>query len=787
MTLLQQVQAICARLAPLGWQGLLERHGLNLQAADLAAELAKPLKRIDRLGVPGFADFHADAVRAIEPGNPAMSLLYHALASPGVHPTSNGLPAANLAAYPTLEELDTLENYIYAKRQLTLSAADLAGMRVVVFAYQYRTAARTGHGLYADLTYSRTGVARVGTVAAAYNTQRRSFWPIPATNPRRNIAAMGARYGAFLAVAKRLSPHEVMVGGLAGDADGRRNFWVPQHKLFAGSECLGGLNLTMDFGEFHLNEKLRRVHLPTVAGTVPMLPGFDINEPPFVRTSKNSTPFVQLQPVGAGSVQVLPVTTGKLVETATQLRQTTNKNEIVRYVVPAVTDNNRYPYASFQIAAPESGLRFAPEYVNMRHEVDVNGHLNDLNQLPQAAYRTKLDKGGYEAAHFLDHSADGCIGVKVKGLPPMDPPVAAYSLVTAPDFLPLVDQTTIFAWAQELAGGEQTQFAQGRPWPLSQGRWAANPAILQPDTTSAAFDPTDETMTAVLNIRQLGTVTSQLKPPAAVTDASVSYLPDASANVFAPGWDVSLSGDINAKVFFLTSFGLGSPFPEDAKLCAALNSFWPAAAPDAARTFGHTTLSPTAQPLLDEELGYHPQHPLVQNHTKASRPGWDGEFGPFFETVGNKLFVNYANLNRSDYVTNALAGLFHLSDLGKITAEEMIGRMEALRACIRHLPGGGNSPSGNTVSSTPLFMVQAEAIAEWSAVPQRFDSRLSGAGYRYVFVDMQANGTADPNDMRRVRRQVSRKFECQLAMRGRRATLLVFDNGPMQHSSILNP
>ena len=68
---------------------------------------------------------------------------------------------------------------------------------------------------------------------------------------------------------------------------------------------------------------------------------------------------------------------------------------------------------------------------------------------------------------------------------------------------------------------------------------------------------------------------------------------------------------------FYANYGLGSPFPEDAKLCAALNSFWPAAAPDAGRTFGRLT----ALPLLQQELGLHPQHPKVLAGQAASSTG----------------------------------------------------------------------------------------------------------------------------------------------------------------------
>ena len=45
----------------------------------------------------------------IEPGHPDLSLLYHALAAPSVVATRKG---TKLAGFPTLEEIETIENYI---------------------------------------------------------------------------------------------------------------------------------------------------------------------------------------------------------------------------------------------------------------------------------------------------------------------------------------------------------------------------------------------------------------------------------------------------------------------------------------------------------------------------------------------------------------------------------------------------------------------------------------------------------------------------------------------------
>ena len=83
--LIDGVGEACRRLAPLGWRQMLldvTGGGLDIAAADLAQQLAKPL-RIDR-GHPGFGDFNLAGTRGIEAGAPDRSLLYHAFASPGV-------------------------------------------------------------------------------------------------------------------------------------------------------------------------------------------------------------------------------------------------------------------------------------------------------------------------------------------------------------------------------------------------------------------------------------------------------------------------------------------------------------------------------------------------------------------------------------------------------------------------------------------------------------------------------------------------------------------------------
>ena len=65
-----------------------------------------------------------------------------------------------------------------------------------------------------------------------------------------------------------------------------------------------------------------------------------------------------------------------------------------------------------------------------------------------------------------------------------------------------------------------------------------------------------------------------------------------------------------------------------AKLCAALSTFWPAAAPDATRTMEPALTPITVAPLTDEEIGQRP----------GSIP-WDGVHGPTVGTDANGATV----------------------------------------------------------------------------------------------------------------------------------------------------
>src|ERR1700746_3994563 len=84
----------------------------------------------------------------------------------------DGEPARS-EVYPTLAELDSIENYIFGQRPF--NPASLTNVVVGVFAYEYRPWDSTAHGYHADLVFSRTGITRVGTIGETWDAPSRGF------------------------------------------------------------------------------------------------------------------------------------------------------------------------------------------------------------------------------------------------------------------------------------------------------------------------------------------------------------------------------------------------------------------------------------------------------------------------------------------------------------------------------------------------------------------------------------------------------------------------------------
>jgi hypothetical protein len=770
MTLVEQLKtAVLDVLAPHGWRELFACHGLDISvpANQLEKELSKPLQ-VDR-GVPGFEEFSLAGIRGVEPGQLGLSLLYHALASPGC-------VGPKLSVYPTLAQLDVVENYIYSRKRITL--AELRDPVLAIFAYQYRDRRHTTHRQHADLAFSRTGVARVGTHPAEYDGASRGYSANPGAGVK-GFRVLPARYGLFIAE-RRVRGREGAVLR-PSKVDDELIFLFPVHKVFPGDECLYRRDADGDlepvvigavcYAEVHVNEKLARVHDKQGGENDAYVPShptiaFDLKAYPFVRDSRTDPTLVRLSSVGA-SCQVIPIN-GPIAATASQT--VAGKEELVRFKVPKAGKTrvrpNRY-WSTLEIEA-NGNSRAAPEYLNIRHEPQA-GKLVDLNQLDSATFESKvLETGGYEAAHFIDNSCDGVLGVKpVSGI--RLPIHCAFSLVTATDYFPQVDQVDIEEWVERQQhvptglANIDLLFPQGGPQPMSDGRFAwygegvpdvslsyqlPNCNLPHPVTPGrSAFeldDPSSYTVTAVVGNPALAPSLESVPSP----HRTLNWLPDAAADIYAPGWDVSQHQRDGRNM--MVSYGLGSPFPEDAKLCAALNSFWPAVAPDSSRTYGFRPPQPsrprrqlfTSIPLTDRELGYHPEHPRVLTKEVTSEAGWDGDYGPYLSPASGTRYVYASNPLRADLTKSALDGRVHFAGLDAITTAEYISRIHALNWCRDNIDEWCRLNFGTVFNhrESGWWLVSFEVVPKWedwtSTVLPRYSNDLTGAGYIFVFASV---------------------------------------------------
>lgn len=677
MSLIQDVERVCRRLAPLGWGELFAAHGLDITAANLARELARPLRRINRK-LPGFEDFCAEGNRGVEPGSPAESLLYHALASSAVVAGPKGA----LRSFPTLAELATVENYVFAARRATLaSIRALAGdapLAIAVYACEYRTAPRTAHKRYADLTCSRTGLCRIGTAPPRYDARLRGFSPLVAGRTDR-IRVSPARFAAFLAVRlpgaqgigrpmryQKPYKHTHTVG------DNRRGFWVPLHKLFSGPECLIDVpELTVELAARHFNEKIRRIHLALARRTVHgkrFDSGWtepDISRPPF-RFSEGIAEWStgEADPPGL----MVPVPHKSLVEPASYRGQPLGFNVPSRDGFLASLD--------ITVEHNDQGeeIRSAPAYIHARTKLTPAGEV-DLNQFSNVTQL--VTQGGYQARHYVDHTGDGWVKAKLgwgKAKPArLARALPAFTVVTAPDYLFACDQAELTEWSDTLSREVRNRIWYMPPTPLSDERLPAN---LQMPATP--FTPDDDTITAVVG---LGLAPAKGKPTTALAAPHPIHtsLPDDAAGVMAPGWDVSRDWLPDHRQH-LATYGLGSPFPEDTKLCAALSSFWPAVSPDATRefTWPDTQGYKSVTPLTDAEIGV------------GQAPSWDAVEPPRLVTKDGKQHVIYASFQHTDYALSAVANKLTLANTGLISQIDYADRTLAMGTAYRALGSSGH-------------------------------------------------------------------------------------------------
>ena len=684
MNLLESVTRACTRLAPGGWHSLLLNHGLDILAQPLDVELNKPLT-IDRR-LPGFEDFSSDGLRAIESAQPSRSLLYHALASPGVTLDAGGLP---LQLLPTPAEIEAVLNFVFGVNPPTLEdlrqKADGAPLALAVFASEYRCAADTVHGQHADLCFSRTGIARVGTADARYDPELRSFLPF-VEDDAYGIRVMPVRYSAYIAMqhkgdAERFGPMDLQDG-----IDHELDFWVPLHKVFEGPQCLAGMDLILELDTHHINEKLRHIHLRhnDTGWQEP-----EISQPPFVITEGLANWAIQAD-LGPGLL--LPQPKPRLVE-------------------PVFHQGEPL---SFQMPPDTGGM------IHGRHKVGEDGSIEDLNDREDVDGIVKA--GGYRALHYHDGTADGWVRARSPSLEIFTPSVAAYSVIGAPDFFPFCSQRQLKRWADRVLPGEAIWHT--RLDALSNVRHCANLNL-----KDQPFSTEDRGVTAIVGLPREAGSTSTANIIATV--ARPSSLPDAAAGVFGPGWEVGndrqQSGTNDRS---LVGYKMASPFTEDARICAALGSYWPGVAPDSARTFEPRRNLHTIIPLTEQEIG-------------EKGIAWDGQRGPQLINDAGHWIAQYFAYDYTDYTRVALDGGFSLQTTGNTTAQAYTDRVLSMHR-VYYVLGISAKDKRNSWPLLSFILVQRPDL-ELEAAQQEAGLQLSGWVHRFQMYERGLSSTPEKN------------------------------------------
>jgi hypothetical protein len=585
-------------------------------------------------------------------------MLYHALAAPSVVATRDG---TKLGGFPTLAEIEAVENYIYGSRKATLDdlkkglAAD--DLSIVVFALHYRNAPMSANGCHAQLCFSRTGIAHLGTIEAYYDPQLRSFASVDEARPY-DFRVTPRRFATYLA--KRVTGFDgkfELQDPQKGDS--AREFWVPVHKLFSGKECIANMDLNIQLSSGMRNDCIGSFHrVMQGQGLTTGWTGNDLEQFPFVIKDGMIASLSKQEDCGAGVVVPNPAPLireakykGKLLTFPwhNSLSRNSKNVQISSYFV---MPNAVAPIApGYYLDSDQDSPRNAPEYINIRHRV-VGEKVESLN--PRPDLMELIRQGGYDVLHYTDSTGDGWVAADCREL--HDQGVtnsrAAFVLVGLPDFLPKLNQRDLMRWWKtEVPEPLRATLWSVPPLALSHARIAANVEL------PIGFSLTDDTVTAIvsqISAPGVGLTARPVQVPNGPLNFEKVGLPDGSPGLFDPGWDVSIgvrsSNGGNDIHKYLVGHGLGSPFIEDAKLCAALGAYWPGLAPDGTRQYppqkwmdGLSYPWPSIAPLTDEELG------MVPTAT-GKRMSWDGVVGPQRRTEGDREVIAYQKMEYVDYI-----------------------------------------------------------------------------------------------------------------------------------------
>ena len=775
--LIDGVADACRRLAPLGWrQMLLDATGgeLDIAAPNLRSELGKPLAHIDRT-YPGFGDFANSGTRAIEPGSPDRSLLYHAFAAPTVVADRKGV---DLHGFPTLAEIDAVENYVYGVEPPTLDALQarvnamspaLQGgetrrkLGMVVYALHYRNTPMSVHGRHAELCFARTGIARLGTIDPLYDARARNFASLDPAQPFE-FRVVPRRFAVYLAAEFKgrsgFGPQDPLPGNkklkLAGDDE--RNFWAPIHKLFSGSECIAGLNLQVGLERGLQNDELAQLHrYLDQAGLENNWSGEDLEQFPFTIKDESLGSMSGRPDFGDGVLEPRPSPLamvaqykGRLLTFPVDGSYTSDPNNMQlssMQILPGGAPTNEDPL--YTQDAGQTTQRAAPQFTNIRHRLLPNGEIDNLNLRPDM--NEIMNKGGYQALNYIDGACDGWIAAvcpQLEGV--VDRKLPAYCMVGLPDFFPKVTQRELMVWwRDQVPKTIRAALWALEPLAMSQTRIAAN------ITLPVGFSIEDTTITAVVSQPTDGD--GPVQPPNGPWSIEKVGLPDGGIGLFDPGWDTSQAVYYRSELLplqkFLAGYGLGSPFIEDAKICAAFGAYWPGVAPDSTRQYapdkkigGVVYPYPTIAPLTDEEIGSAPVE-------SGQFMPWDGVRGPRPATFQGRQVAAYVDIMRVDYIDTL--GAMTAALTSRIDTDEYLARILAMEAVYWGL--GIHDPD-----TTPWNKVVEEKAA-WAVLSFRTtkaeDSGLGSAeqatgvklaGPRRYFFHIYRWGkvTKDPDDMR---------------------------------------
>ncbi|MGI9508237.1 MAG: hypothetical protein ACR2QJ_02675 [Geminicoccaceae bacterium] len=753
MPLIQDLHALLQRLEAGGWKPLFDRLGLDTGSDDLEADLLRDVEDIAGVrGLDGFEELCSRAKRLVEPGKPAESVLFHAIASPAVRTAPDG---TQLTAFPTAADLDLAENVVFGLQPPSL--ADIEArfpdqhLAVGVFAREYRQKAGTVHAQHADMIFSRTGITRVGTLPPHWEGKRRAYSPLEPDDDIHAFRVLPCLYGVYITVQAKgdledFGPYKMdrtfdaqmkfQTAPQSHTRDAEHDFWVPVHKLFSGSECLKGLVLDVSLDEKHINEKLRRIHLVNMRRPSTFDTGFkspQIDGPPFI-IEAGLAEFLDPETHGQGALSAVP--RDRLIEPAT----------IDGKPLATSVPRSNTLYASFNIptvsiASPinRTGAHTAPEWMHVRRQVRSNGSERDLNEFERVEEIVESGRvsttNPYRARHYFDFTGDGWVSAKVMGLGSQIPRrVPSYSILSAPDFYPYVSQSNLLDWSMNsLPSLVREDLWETAPLALCDQRVAPNLALRR---YGAPFVPEDSSVSAMVGLKDSAHDHGQTQ--SSETSDRTTFLPDGAAGFYAPGWATSIDFDPDDQAWHLAAHGLGSPFPEDAKLCAAISAFWPAVAPDSSRTSPRDRGWRVVAPMTDREIGL------------DDAPPWDGIMGPRVVRINDEDHLEEDDFAHVDYISSALDGQFTISETMKVDQKTYQARILATHRMVDML----RSVFGSSEFRMLSFAAADPADSDFQHVNERVVT-LSQPAHAFLMVDTDRTRplVKDPNDDARWLRQ----------------------------------